>query len=163
MIVYHPVYDIYHCLTRTLKILRCLGNKSYEKDRIKIYDYYFLFPCETDNITLPRQFSAYKKICRANRYNKVYDVRNTFSQLESVQETAYKALASFGFIENNSLFDDIIKLTNNSIPENLLFDLTDAETSYMELVTTFFENISIVELKKKTKLMEYRYEFFETK
>ena len=140
-----------------------MGNKSYEKDRIKIYDYYFLFPCETDNITLPRQFSAYKKICRANRYNKVYDVRNTFSQLESVQETAYKALASFGFIENNSLFDDIIKLTNNSIPENLLFDLTDAETSYMELVTTFFENISIVELKKKTKLMEYRYEFFETK
>ncbi|KGN81827.1 hypothetical protein HW49_03840 [Porphyromonadaceae bacterium COT-184 OH4590] len=163
MIVYHPVYDIYHCLTRTLKILRCLGNKSYEKDRIKIYDYYFLFPCETDNITLPRQFSAYKKICRANRYNKVYDVRNTFSQLESVQETAYRALASFGFIENGLLFDDIVKLTNNSIPENLLFELTDAEATYMELVTAFFENISIVELKKRTKLMEYRYEFFETK
>ncbi|WP_346770221.1 ABC-three component system middle component 5 [Bacteroides graminisolvens] len=163
MIVYHPVYDTYHCLTRTLKILRCLGEKSYEKDRIKIYDYYFLFPCETGNITLPGQFSTYKKICKANRYNKVYDIRNTFSQLESVQETAYRALASFGFIENNLLFDDIIKLTNNPIPENLLFDLTDEETSYMELVTTFFENISISELKKRTKLMEYRYEFFETK
>lgn len=105
----------------------------------------------------------HKKICKANRYNKVYDIRNTFSQLESVQETAYRALASFGFIENNLLFDDIIKLTNNPIPENLLFDLTDEETSYMELVTTFFENISISELKKRTKLMEYRYEFFETK
>ena len=163
MIVYHPVYDTYHCLTRTLKILRCLGEKSHEKDRIKIYDYYFLFPCETGNITLPGQFSTYKKICQANRYNKVYDIRNTFSQLESVQETAYRALAAFGFIDNDLLFDDILKLTDNSIPDNLLFDLTDTENTYMELVVAFFENISILELKKRTKLMEYRYEFFETK
>ena len=140
-----------------------MGNKSYEKDRIKIYDYYFLFPYEIGNITLPKQFSTYKKICKPNRYNKVYDVRNTFSQLESVQEMAYRALASFGFIENSLLFDDIVKPTNNSIPEDLLFELTDAEVTYMELVTAFFENISIVELKEKTKLMEYRYEFFETK
>lgn len=163
MIVYHPVYDTYHCITRTLKILRCLGDKSHEKDRIKIYDYYFLFPCETDNITLPGQFSSYKKNCKANRYNKVYDVRNTFSQLDSVQEAAYRALASFGFIENNLLFDDTIKLTHNLIPDNLLFGLTDIEVAYMELVTDFFENIPILELKKRTKLIEYRYEFFETK
>lgn len=33
----------------------------------------------------------------------------------------------------------------------------------MGLVVDFFENISLGELKKRTKLMEYRYEFFETK
>lgn len=163
MIVYHPVYDTYHCITRTLKILRCLGDKSCEKDRIKIYDYYFLFPCETNNITLPGEYSSYKKICKANRYNKVYDMRNTFSQLESVQETAYRALASFGFIENDLLFDDIIKQTNKLIPDNLLSNLNETERVYMELITNFFEKISVRELKQRTKLMEYRYEFSETK
>jgi hypothetical protein len=136
--------------------------KSYEKDRIKIYDYYFLFLFETANITLPTQFSHFKKISEANRYNKIYDVRNTFAQLESVQETAYRALASFGFIENESLFDEKIKLASTEIPDNLLSNLTDIEASYMELVTSFFENISIRELKQRTKLMEYRYELSET-
>lgn len=90
-------------------------------------------------------------------------MRNTFSQLESVQETAYRALASFGFIENDLLFDDIIKQTNKLIPDNLLSNLNETERVYMELITNFFEKISVRELKQRTKLMEYRYEFSETK
>ena len=60
MIVYHPVYDTYHCLTRTLKILRCLG-ENLIKRQDKNLRLLFLFPCETGNITLPGQFSTYKK------------------------------------------------------------------------------------------------------
>lgn len=163
MIVYHPLYDSYHCVVRTLKILSRLGSKNHDKDRIKIYDYSFLFPCETNNITLPADCSIYKKICISNKYNKVFDTRNTFAQLENVQEIAYHALASFGFIENDLLFNDIIKLTDKIIPDNLTADLTDREAQYMELVISYFENLSAGELKKRTKLMEYRYEFFETK
>lgn len=154
---------MYHCLTRTLKILKCLGEKSHEKDRIKIYDYYFLFPFETKRITLPSDYSNYKNICETNRYNKVYDMKNTFSLLESVQETAYRALASFGFIDNEMLFNEKIKLTNKPIPDDLLFDLEKFELYYMELVINYFETISIRELKERTKLMEFRYEFSYTK
>lgn len=163
MIVYHPLYDTYHCIVRTLKILNCLGHNNRDEDRIKIYDYYFLFPCETNNITIPTDYSRYKKICTSNKYNKVFDTRNTFAQLQSVQETAYRALASFGFIDNDLLFDNIIKLTDKIIPTNLLANLTDKERLYMGLVTDYFESLPTAELKKRTKLMEYRYEFFEAK
>ncbi|MCC8018221.1 MAG: hypothetical protein LIO85_00360 [Rikenellaceae bacterium] len=59
--------------------------------------------------------------------DKVFDTRNTFIQLESVQETAYRALAFFGFIEKNLFFNDIISLTDKEIPNNLLMDLNDEE------------------------------------
>ena len=153
MIVYHPIYDTNHCLIRTLKILRYLKKDSYEKGRIKIYDYFFLFPCETAHISLPRKYSKYKKICTPNRYNKVHDVRNTFLQLDEAQEMTYRTLVAFGFFETDLILNGIIKPTGIQIPNGLLADLTGIEIDYMELVANYFETIQLDDLRRKTKLI----------
>lgn len=158
MLVYHPAYDSYHCISRILKVLRFLEEKEYNIDRIRIYDYFLLFLNDIEKITLPRDFYNYKSLVKSNRYNKVDNPTYVFSQLESVQNMAFRAIASYGFI-NKDLFDkDIIKLNDIEFPKNLIPELQDIEIKYKSFVIDFFEKISLRELKQRTKLMEYRYE-----
>lgn len=159
MLVYHPAYDSYHCITRILKILVCLSQKEYKIDRIKIYDYYLLFANDIQNITLPMTFSSYKKIVTTTKYNNVENPKYVFNQLDNVQKMAFRAIASFGFIDKDLFEKEIIKLNSKEIiPNNLIPDLKEYEVEYFSLVRDFFENISLKELKQRTKIMDYRYE-----
>jgi len=158
MLVYHPAYDSYHCITRILKILKFLNIKEYNIDRIRIYDYYLLFLNDIENITLPTDYFNYKNLEQSNRYNKVDNPSYVFSQLENVQNIALRAIASYGFIDKDLFDKDIIKLNNIEFPNGLIPELKTIEVEYISFVNAFFEKISLRELKKRTKLMEYRYE-----
>lgn len=158
MLVYHPAYDSYHCITRILKILQCLSVKEYNIDRIRIYDYYILFLNDINKITLPRDFFNYKNLEQSNKYNKVDNPSYVFSQLENVQNIAFRAIASFGFIDKDLFEKDIIKLNALEFPKDLIPSLKGVEVEYFSFVKDYFENISLRELKQRTKLMEYRYE-----
>lgn len=158
MLVYHPAYDSYHCITRILKILKFLNVKEYNIDRIRIYDYYLLFLNDIENITLPRDLYNYKNLVQSNRYNKVDNPSYVFSQLENVQNIALRAIASFGFIDKDLFDKEIIQLNKVELPNDLLPELTTIEIEYMSFINSFFEKISLRELKQRTKLMEYRYE-----
>lgn len=158
MLVYHPAYDSYHCITRILKILKFLNVKEYNIDRIRIYDYYLLFLNDIENITLPRDFYNYKNLVQSNRYNKVDNPRYVFSQLENVQNVAFRAIASYGFIDKDLFDNDIIQISKIELPNDLLPELKAVEIKYMSFINSFFEKISLRELKERTKLMEYRYE-----
>lgn len=163
MIIYHPLYDSYHSIIRVLKLLTYLGDKSYEIDRVRIYDYFLLFPFELKNITMPMGFSEYKKIAIENRFNKVHDIKNTFLQLESVQELAFNAMISYTFIDRELYQDGEIKINKSIIPKELTFTLNDAERVYIDFLIKCFEKLPLRELKERTKLMEYRYELSEIK
>lgn len=158
MLVYHPAYDSYHCITRILKILKFLSTKEYNIDRIRIYDYYLLFPNDIESITLPKDFNNYKYLVLSNRYNKVENPSYVFSQLENVQNIALRAIASYGFINKDLFENDIIQLGEIDFPYELIPELNAIELKYMSFIDTYFEKITLRELKQRTKLMEYRYE-----
>jgi hypothetical protein len=141
-----------------LKLLNSLSKKEFESDRLRIYDYYYLFINDLENVCLPKEFVKYKHLELNNKYNKVQNPRYTFSQLESVQNLALKALTSFGFIDIELFNKDIIMFTGIDIPEGLINELTSLEASYVYFVTECFEKLSIRELKQRTSLMDYRYE-----
>ncbi|MBF0760194.1 hypothetical protein IR148_03945 [Dysgonomonas mossii] len=146
-----------------MKLLNFLDDKAYEIDRIRIYDYFLLFPFELNKITMPIGFFEYKKIAKENRFNKIHDVRNIFLQLEGVQELAFNAMISYGFLSKDFYLDGNIKIDISLIPSDLSLTLNDIERTYMEFVTKCFEKMSLRELKERTKLMEYRYELSEIK
>lgn len=158
MLVYHQAYDSYHCITRILKVLSCLSDKEYSIDRIRIYDYYILFINDIKNITLPTEYSAYKGLIKNTKYNQIENQKYVSSQLENVQNIAFRAIASFGFIEKDLFEKEIIKLTSMQIPDKLIPDLNENEVEYFSLVRDFFENLTLKELKQRTKIMDYRYE-----
>jgi hypothetical protein len=139
MLVYHPAYDSYHCITRILKIMQSLDIKEYNIDRIRIYDYYILFLNDINNITLPTAFFV-------------------FTQLENVQNIALRAMASYGFIDKDLFDKDIIKLCLTELPKEINNSLNSKEDKYIDFLKSFFEKQTLREVKKRTKLMEYRYE-----
>jgi hypothetical protein len=158
MLVYHPAYDSYHCITRILKILTSLSKKEYPIDRIRIYDYYILFINDIKNVTLPNEYSEYKRLMKNTKYNRIENPKYVFSQLENVQNIAFRAIASFGFIDKDLFEREIIQLTSTQIPEKLIPELSESEIEYFSLVKDYFENITLKELKQRTKIMDYRYE-----
>ncbi|MBR1682035.1 MAG: hypothetical protein IJ700_01520 [Bacteroidaceae bacterium] len=45
MITYNPAFDLYHTIWRMAHILQCVGpDESYEVERMRIWDFYLLFP-----------------------------------------------------------------------------------------------------------------------
>lgn len=161
MVVYHPAFDSFHCITRLSKILKLLPSKKRHLDRIRIYDYYFLFINDLENISIPVEFSEYrqyKKIISNSKYNKVISPKLSFFQLEKIQDLAIQTLASYGFINKELLCESIILNTALEIPPILVEKITEEEKKYLELVSNVFEKMSLRQLKERTKLMEYRYE-----
>ena len=46
MIIYNPAFDIYHCVYRMISILSNLVNEKIEVDKLRILDFYMVFPGE---------------------------------------------------------------------------------------------------------------------
>lgn len=97
MLVYHPAYDSYHCITRILKILTCLSEKEYSMDRIRIYDYYILFINDIKNITLPRELSKFKRLVQTTKYNSIENPKYVFNQLEKCSKYCFPINSIFWF------------------------------------------------------------------
>jgi hypothetical protein len=75
-----------------------------------------------------------------------------------VQDIAFKALAAYDFIKNESLDTNTVIYKNPDLPPQLLARLSDQEKEYIDFVATYFESLSLKELKHRTKLMDHRYE-----
>lgn len=163
MLVYHPAFDSYHCIQRVICILRTLEKKDHNLDRIRLYDYFLLFPTELGKITLPTSYSYVKKLSKANRYNSVHNSKQTFAQLQGVQEIALKALAALGIIYKDKFEKDIICLVNEEIPSSLKFETDEIINQYLSFTNEYLEELSLRELKERTKLMNYKYELSKSK
>jgi len=135
--------------------------EKYSVDRIKIYDYFLLFPTELRKVTLPPVWNNFKKIKTENKYNQVQNSIDVFMRISGFQDIALNALSSFGLIDNQLFSEDFIKKTNK--PIKLELKLTPVEQNYFDLVNRYFNNLNLKELKQRTKLIDYRYELPSTK
>lgn len=55
MITYNPAFDLYHSIFRMAHIAAKLdGDESLEIDKVRIWDFYMLFPDKVHNITIRR-------------------------------------------------------------------------------------------------------------
>jgi hypothetical protein len=156
MLIYHPAFDNYHCIVRLIKILNNIPIHKYSYDRIRIYDYYLLFPNELRKVTLPTPWGSYKNIKPENKYNKVQNSQETFKRLYGYQSLAFKALSSYNIIDNQLLKEDVILRTDVPYPDMLSLD--SIEIRLIEFFNSYANKISLKELKERTKLMQFRHE-----
>jgi len=64
-IVYHPAYDLYHTVYRMLHILTKFDKSDFvEVDRIRIWDFYILFPEKIYGIKLKREEVDIKELIK---------------------------------------------------------------------------------------------------
>lgn len=57
MITYNPAFDLYHCIFRMANIIGRLEDlECFEIDKVRIWDFYLLYPSKTYDIDLmPRK------------------------------------------------------------------------------------------------------------
>ncbi len=171
MIVYHPAFDLYHCVFRLLQILTHFNKKQYvEIERLRIWDYYLLFPDQLHTIKLKREEDDIKKLIKnfitqvENPYEVILDNRKMFEKIKPYQLTAVKCLASHGIINKEYLSENRVTVVSKTILEKYISQfepLSPKERNVIGLMTSHFQEMSMfgpTGLKARTKLLESRYD-----
>ena len=100
MLVYHPIYDVNHCLYRMLLVLEASVHAEFQWDMFKLLNFYLLFPHLLKDIKpLPAELRSYKKIIEIipDSYEEVPNAKRTLFDLNSLQNTAAMNLLAKNF------------------------------------------------------------------
>lgn len=171
MIVYNQAFDLYHTIFRILHFLNKFENGAkIEIERIRIWDFYLLFPSKIHEIRLKQTESDIRKLRKEfikgsnNPYEKIYENRKVFEKIKPYQLAAINCIASYGIIDKSSINQQRVKILNKEILTEFVnnFDeLTPKEKNVIALMTSHFNQISLFGtdgLKNRTSLMESRYD-----
>tara|TARA_B110000003_G_C16570162_1_gene503970 strand:+ start:250 stop:771 length:522 start_codon:yes stop_codon:yes gene_type:complete len=171
MIVYQKSFDLYHTVYRMIKLLAHFKEDGViEIDRLRIWDYYLLYPNKMQEIKLKREEKDVKTIIKQfitrpeNSYEKVMNDRKVFEKIKPYQMTAIKCLASYGIINKNYLNNNKITSISKEIFDKYSDDfktLSVQEENTIKLLTSHFYNMPLVGvngLKSKTQLLESKYD-----
>lgn len=161
MLVYHPAFDAYHCLFRSIAVLEV--SQKCEIERLRILDFCLSFPTIVKDFRLPPGKSGVKKAAAAvsNPYRNPMGMRTLFENLSTIQTSAFSCLAASGLAINES--ENIVR-TKAPLPEGL----QEKCLSFQRMEKTFFD-VLLNELlalpllgpdglKARSGLMEYRYD-----
>lgn len=171
MILYNNAFDLYHTIFRMLHLLNRLDNEqTIEIDKIRIWDYYLLFPNEIFKIRPKKNEIDFKKILKdlkiskENPYQNIFDERKTLEKIKPYQFSALNCLASYNIIEKDSLLEDQIKIKSKDILKKYsesVGELSFREKNIISIVTSNFYDISLFGkdgLKSRSNLIESKYD-----
>lgn len=165
MLTYHPAFDLYSAMFRMLRLLGKLGERSVEIERLRILDFYLLFPALLRDIQLPitaRKFKAQVQ-SEANSYEVIPDPRRLFVRLDTYQVAAIQCLAAYSFIDPVELKLGKVKRTDRVLPQELTkrIEERNQDDFIVELLTGPLVDVDLYGksgLKHRTDLFEYRYD-----
>jgi hypothetical protein len=170
MLLYHPAYDIFHGMFRFLRIFRKVGEKPLETDRVKILDFYLLFPELLQSFRFPKELIRLKHSVRRpeNPYRTISDPKRVFFRLSPYQDCSLRSLVAHGFIREELLGEGIIERTERSWPTDLLTAVDRANGASPELIDLLTGPLLRIDLygesglKGRSDLFEYRYDPVKT-
>lgn len=166
MLTYHPAFDSYHCAYRTLLLTTKMSEEIVEIERMRIWDFYLVFPAETNRISIPRDLWSLKQSAnkRPNPYEELIDPQRVFERMKLFQLAAFRYLAAFGFIESREMAHNVLKRTSKPIPNKLLSSMErlDSREQYViQLISSPLNELSLYGdkgLKFRTKLLDFKYD-----
>ncbi|WP_295720651.1 ABC-three component system middle component 5 [Mucilaginibacter sp.] len=171
MILYNNAFDLYHTIFRLLHLLKkSPPSKRIEVDRLRIWDFYLLFPSQIFSIKPKRHEKEFKELIKElnvkkeNPYQKVYDQRKTLEKIRPYQMAALNCLASYKIIDKALLVDGVVSIISEDILKDYvgsIGDLSSREINIISIVTSVFYDISLTGengLKMRTNLIESKYD-----
>lgn len=166
MLIYHPAFDFHHCVFRMVRLLNRLPSGRYHVERIRILDFYLLFPGQIPSIRFPQNLREQKKRFKGSgsKYEHIVDRYRIFLRLEPFQTQALGCLASRGLISPLALLEGFVERTTQEIPPKLkaVAEVSDQRfPEAIELLTGPLVEIQLHGrngLKGRTNLFEYRYD-----
>jgi ABC-three component (ABC-3C) system Middle Component 5 len=166
MLLYHPFFDPHHCVFRILRLLNKTRDVEIEYERLRVWDFYLLFPAALQKAVLPQNTRRIRNLVQKweNRYEILPDPRRAFDRLEPIQNAALAHLASTQVIDGKKLREGKVLRTKVPIPEELTL-LIGSKNEQDELLmtfltTTFFELPLFGKggIRTRTDLFDHRYD-----
>ena len=152
--MYVPAFDPFHAIYRMLNILKRFdGNEMVEVDRLRIYDFYLLFP-----------FQANKTSLKITPYNSISNSRRIFERLRPCQMIALSHLASYGLIDPKMLLQQKVAVADADKMRQVMSQLDEMpseESNVLSWLMLSFRNTplnGVDGLKYRTKLIESKYD-----
>lgn len=159
---------MYHTVFRLLQFLNRFDTEiQIEVDRLRIWDFYLLFPDKIQDITFERDIIKLRKqyIRETNNpYEKITEDRKIFEKIKPYQLAALNCIASYGIIEKSVLNQQRILITNKNLLNefvNNFGELPAKEQNVISLMTGHFFKMSMFGkdgLKQRTNLIESKYD-----
>lgn len=171
--MYNQAFDLYHSIFRMIHILNKYDvNEVADTDRLRIWDFYLLFPQKIHTIRLSKDMSEARKlrstICKNcnNPYDTISDRRKLLERLRPYQIGALTYLASLGIIDGDRLLNNEVVLVNREKLNQII--LTVGKLDIQEsnalawLIMTFrlFPLNGVNGLKDRTGLLISKYDGF---
>jgi hypothetical protein len=171
MIIYNQAFDIYHTIYRLLHFLNKFDNQTVlEIERVRIWDFYLLFPNKIHEIRLKQDESDIRRIRKTfiknsnNPYDRINESKKIFEKIKPYQLAALNCIASYGIIDKSFLNQQRISIINKDILTEFVKkfeDLSPKEKNVIALMTSHFNQVSLFGtdgLKSRTNLIESKYD-----
>lgn len=169
--MYVPAFDPFHTIYRMLYILKRFdGNETVEVDRLRIYDFYLLFPYQANKISLKSDEKQLKESRRKyipgqiTPYSSISNSRRLFERLRPYQMIALSHLASYGLIDPEMLLQQKVSVTDADKMRQVMSQLDEMpseESNVLSWLMLSFRNTplnGVDGLKHRTKLIESKYD-----
>lgn len=169
--MYVPAFDPFHTIFRMLYILKRFdGNEMVEVDRLRIYDFYLLFPYLANKISLKsdeKQLKDSRRKFIPNKftpYNYISNSRRIFERLRPYQMIALSHLASYGLIDPEMLLQQKVSVTDAEKMQQVMSQLdvmSPEDANVLSWLMLSFRNTplnGVDGLKYRTKLIESKYD-----
>jgi hypothetical protein len=116
MLVYHPMFDPYHCALRLTCVLVDSKAKQIEWDRLRLLDFFVVFPHLLSRIRLPRNLFPKRKIIQSipPPYEFLPEPHRLFYQLNEIQVPTARVLAAQGYIDPEALTQGTVTLVKTN-------------------------------------------------
>ena len=165
MLIYNPAYDVYHTMFRVLQLLDKMGEQV-EIEKIRILDFYLVFPSELLEIKSFRGFRKYAKYLNeeVNKYERVINAKRLFYKMESIQLEAIKGLISYGLLDSEAFKNGRLQRTSLEVSDELNSQIKDANSRNMNLISLLTGPLASIDLygrlglKERTNLLEFKYD-----
>ena len=171
MIIYNQAFDLYHTVYRMLQLLTHFESSEYvEIDRLRIWDFYLLFPSKIYELKPKRNEKDLKEklkqftIKKNNPYERVYNDRIVLEKIKPYQISALNCLVSYGIIDKDLLLLDRISIISREILKDYSDKFEELSAREKNLITILISDFYQIDmpgkdgLKAKTNLMESKYD-----
>jgi hypothetical protein len=166
MLIYNPAFDLHHSVFRLLQLLTVDPSRAYEIERLRMLDFFLLFPEEIENIRFPRELTGKKALFRKrpNPYRSLRNPRRVYSEIAPFQMAALQSLASRGLVDAELLQDGKVVRTSQPLPSGLMAAIDERNKSSPELIDLVSSNLAKLPLhgdgglRQRANLQDTRYD-----
>ncbi|QHI68771.1 ABC-three component system middle component 5 [Tichowtungia aerotolerans] len=148
-----------------LQLLEEAPENSYELDKMRILDFYMVFPSLINAMKMPQSARKYRKHFKSvTSYEDKGNPKSLFQRAEPYQMLAVKYLQALEVIDETQIQLGVICRTKKELPKELRDSISTRTQSMQDVVKFLVEELAGVQLsgdgglKARTKLMEYQYD-----